>query len=194
MIEDVAFIARIVSAYDATDHREALRRAFAGIREWVRVPKYRRGLVQFEQWMRIVAAWAPIAHGRRPRLSVEPRTDDKAVALGLFADLRCIAVVRMFSTAGRTSVRNLKAARYQLVLETGRVLWDATLTDDDLQVAPPAKASVTTVAATTGEAHQEASQRVTLLGGALVVQVLRGFETGVVRIAWDFGSEADSER
>jgi hypothetical protein len=227
MSKDLYFIPIIAEALQAPNAEEALCRAFEQIRSLGQKAEYKQGLLQFEEFIRLVNHY----RGQGPLISseetmiktlmIELATDtfegagqerqvildaissrrdwkdryDQLVAdierlnrttattrLALLRDGKPVGLVEVIEGLGRGMIDNVTAAHYSLEIESGRVIWQEALTEQDLVWTEAFPGQPLPLAADTGELQTRATRQFNLLAGEIVLQVFAGLESGSIEI------------
>lgn len=82
------------------------------------------------------------------------------------------------------TILNVTPGHYRMCLESGRVLWERDLTDQDLVWAAAYPRRALPMAADSGDSSAEPTHEVSLIGGRVVLCVLPGVESGSIAINW----------
>jgi len=82
----------------------------------------------------------------------------------------------------RRTVANITPGRYLLELDSGRLLWEASLTSKDLVFSAAFPGRPLALAADTGEFSLSTTRQEILAGGKLIIRVVPGIETGCIQI------------
>lgn len=182
MNDDLYFLPMIAQALQQPDPGVALRDAFGRIRALGHEPRYRRGYKQFLVFLDMATqtnregAGEPVAELVEGAL--RPLTMDVLVERD--GDLVSTCSLEM-PPAART-VDGIVAGTYLLRLDTGRVIWEGRLADEDLLWTRAFPKRPLRVAADTGEPRRHMTREIPLLDGTLILRVFAGVESGAMEI------------
>ena len=183
MPDDLFFIPMIAKALRKPDPKAAMIDTFERIRAMGREPRYQRGYQQLIDFMdsavtgrledapEEVGALILDGLGREMSVEVIIERDNEVVATRSFKD-----------AVGAHGVNDVKPGNYRLKLDTGRLLWEGQLTDDDLVWSKARPRQNLPVAADSEEIRRKPTREIDLLDGTAVLRVYPGVETGSLEI------------
>ncbi len=186
MHDGLFFVDMIARALRQSDPRTALRDAFGQIETMGQQPRYRRGYGQFLQLMDSVnqaqqqptpeqlAAELLNAVGRPQPIEILLHRDDQPVACCPFSQ-----------PTGVQTVGDVIPGDYSLTADTGRLLWQGHLAEEELLWSRAFPHRPLQMAADTGDTDQPPTRTIRLLDGTLIVNVYAGLESGSVEIRLD---------
>ena len=131
----------------------------------------------------------PSAEARALYEEVCAEIDDlEAAAMALFIRLeshgREVGTVTLSDDNLTACFCNVVPGDYELLLDTGRVLWEGTLTAADCIWTEAFPGEPFALAADTGHVRRRTSREVPLLGGELTLRVLPGIEAARLELTW----------
>lgn len=183
MNDDLFFIPILEHALEQTDVTTALTQAFARIHTLGQQPRYSQGHRQFLQFMKE-------SRQAHPQEAAEQilghfcqdfaRTDELAIVLE--RSRTRVDEHTFHGTPVKWVVDNIRPGPYRLTLDTGRVLWQDVLTEEDLVWAKAFPQAPLKMAAASEEGASSPTRRLELLGGSMVLQVFAGIEHGSIEI------------
>ena len=182
MNDDLYFLPMIARALQQPDPEGALREAFERIRAMGQDPRYRRG---YEQFLRFVDLARQLERGKVEEPGVqlgEATLRPGGVDIVIERDGDIISTCSFWSTPATRTIGGIVAGSYLLRLDTGRVLWEGRLAEEDLLWARAFPKQALRVAADTGGARRQMAREVVLLEGTLILRVFAGVESGTVEI------------
>jgi hypothetical protein len=93
-----------------------------------------------------------------------------------------LGFVEVAEGTGRGTVNGATPGSYSLQLDTGRVVWEGSLTEEDLVWTKAFPGQPLPLAADTGEQRSRTTQRFDVFSGEIILQVFAGPESGSVEI------------
>ena len=102
----------------------------------------------------------------------------------LVCDGHTVGAVTLSEERPTASIANVVPGGYELLLGTGRVLWDGTLAAADCIWNAAFPGEPVTLAAETEHARRHASREISLLEGELTFRIFPGIETGRLELTW----------
>ena len=181
MQDDVYFLPLIVSAWPDPARPASLMAAFETVLSRGQELRYRVGLMQFEQWMRFVAAHrALLNRGDRGALLHRLR-GPLEITVQLYRDglTRACGTLRHGTSL---VVNDVQRGMNRLVLETGWVVWEATLAPADLLWAAAPRGKALPVAAAASATRQPPDAVISAPAG-IEIRVFRGGQSGRIELA-----------
>ncbi len=177
-MEDLYFIRLIARAFQDSNPRNSLLKAFEQIELLGGKAGYEQGHIQFRRFM----AEARKSLDLPGRQKVEPEHDLIPLEMHI---LRKNKAIDSFLIAQIPSVRVIKDARpglYTIKLNTGRFLWEGRLTEQELlwKYAFPEESFL--LAADTGDQTTQRTREIILMKGDLILRVYPGLEAGFLQI------------
>lgn len=127
-------------------------------------------------------AWRAYEALRAELLAVESRGIRPTIRL--IREQQVIGTVAFDDESARASLASIVPGNYELVLDTGRVLWEGILTAQDCQWAVAHPGEPLRLAAETAGTPLTPSREIVLLGGELTLRVFPGIEGGRVELEW----------
>jgi hypothetical protein len=182
MNDDLYFLPLIARALEQPDPSAALRDAFERIRVMGREPRYRRG---HEQFLQFVDVARKAAGGGAEETSVsfaEAEVRPATVDVLVERDGHLVGPCSFGLAPATRAIRGIVAGDYLLRFETGRVLWEGRLAEEDLLWGRAFPGQPLRVAADTGEPARHMTREIPLLDGTLILRVLVGIEAGTLEI------------
>jgi len=183
MHDDLFFVAVITRALEQSDPRTALREAFDRIETMGQQPRYQRGYRQFLQLMG--SAGQAQRHDTPEELATEilDAVDrPQSIEILLHRGKQPVATCTFSESTGAQTVGRITPGDYTVTLDTGRLLWQGRLAEEDLLWSRAYPKRPLQVAADTGTADQSPTRTIHLLDGTLEVNVYAGLESGTVEI------------
>jgi hypothetical protein len=118
-------------------------------------------------------------------LAAEIEQHQRAAAVtrvSLLQDSEPLGFVEVRGGSGRGIVSGVTPGSYSLQLDTGRVLWEGSLLEEDLVWTKAFPGQPLSLAADTGEQRARPTQRLEIFSGEIVLRVFAGPESGSVEI------------
>ena len=177
MQDDLYFIPMIARAFEAPDQRAALSVALRRICEMGRQERYRAGFCLFMVFLRLASS----RQGQREAADFEtsnvwPDVGDACIALSIVRDGVLLAACTFEPGCGPKTIAGLTPGCYRIELQTGRVLWQGHLTEQDVRF------EVVPMAAGGGAARASRCHRAIHDDGVLVVRIHPGLEAGMLEL------------
>ena len=177
MQDDLYFIPIIAQALEGPDQRAALRQALQRIREMGRQDRYRAGFRMFLEFLRLACG----PQGQRQVTEAASRTAERAagdawITVSIEKDGAPLAVCTFEPGCGPKTVQSVTPGHYRIKLQTGRVLWQGHLTDQDVRFGD------IPMAAGVGEPPPPREERAVHGDGILVLRVRPGLEAGTLEL------------
>ncbi len=97
-------------------------------------------------------------------------------------DGRHFGEIALEQIPGSGSIGKIVPGEYEIKLETGWMLWEGDLTEEDLLWTKAFPGRALDLAADTGETKKRPSREESLLGGEIIVRVFPGIESGKIEI------------
>ena len=119
------------------------------------------------------------------RLVAEIEQHQRAAAVtrvALLRDGEPLGFVEVRGGSGRGTVNGVTPGSYSLQLDTGRVVWEGSLMEEDLLWTKAFPGQPLSLAADTGEQRARPTQRLEIFSGEIILQVFAGPESGSVEI------------
>ena len=185
MREDLYFLPIIARALRETDPQAALRKAFELIEAMGRQPQHRRGYRQFLQLMDTVDHWRrQQGPDPTPAESFSWEAMDRPPSIELFIEKegQIVAQCTFAKPSGKQTVDGIVPGQFAIKTDTGRVLWQGTLAEEDLLWSRAFPGQPLSVAADTGSPGQPPTRTIRLLDETLTVRVFAGIESGSLTI------------
>jgi len=202
MANELYFIPIIERALRASDRKTVLVEAFKTIEDLGQQDIYRQGYQQFHHFMELTHE----IHSNRENSTDEAMMDwfethpdwkelfkqwedeqevllssEKYPSLVVERDGEPCGHVLIHTIPSEVSIGHLLPGRYVFRLDTGRILWEGELTDEDLlwEVAFPHQPLE--LAADTGREERQSRPDISLLGNELIARIIPGVESGAVQ-------------
>jgi hypothetical protein len=102
--------------------------------------------------------------------------------VSLLQDGEPLGFMEVRGGSGRGTVSGVTPGSYSLQLDTGRVLWEGPLREEDLLWTKAFPGQPLSLAADTGEQRARPTQRLEIFSGEIILQVFAGPESGRVEI------------
>jgi len=183
MVDDLFFLPMVADAWSQPDRRAALARAFRRIEGMAREQRYRNGYRQFLLFMR--ASGAGTAPGDAEETGASRHgAMDRAARLHILVECdEDIVAEHPLGLARRPLIVGpLLPGHYRVSLDTGRVLWEGRLSEEDLVWSEACPGQPIPVAADTGEPAGHPTRVIPLLDGSMVLRVHAGLEAGTLTV------------
>jgi len=186
MRDDIFFIPIIAQALQQPEPGQAMREAFERIRTMGKESRYSQGYKQFLGFMNSVGnsqlrdepeqLGAKILEelGRPGTIGAFVERDGDRVgsfSFGEFGDFM-----------GSQTIADITPGQYRITLETGRVLWEGSLDQQDVLWLKAWPGESFKMAADSGEPSGQPVRVIDLLDGTLIVRVYAGLEAGFMQI------------
>jgi hypothetical protein len=181
---ELFFIPIIAEALRRPDRQPALREAFERIMEVGRNESFRFGYRQFLQFMACsMDQWTESATQLVDDLQSFPASETpNRCAVVLERAGHILGNWTFTAPPFRTSIANAKPGFYRLSMDTGRVLWEGSLTPSDLFFTHAFPDQALPLAAQTDQASPRPTRELFLLDGALAIGVYAGLEGGMLEL------------
>ena len=187
MRDEIFFIPIIAQALQQPDPGQAMREAFGRIRTMGKESRYSQGYKQFLRFMDSVD---------NSQLMDEPEQFgakileelDRPGTIEAFVE-RDGDPVGSFSFGesgdftGSQTIANITPGQYRITLETGRVLWEGSLDQQDVLWSKAWPGESFKMAADSGKPSAQPVRVIDLLDGTLIVRVYAGLEAGFMQIS-----------
>ena len=173
MNKDLYFIPLLDDAVSRIDTKTALTEAFKRIEALGHQPEYREGFMNFKRFMAEVEQKLEPARKRRNLNILIEREGSRLASVSL-------EHIPRFESVG-----GLRPGHYVIKLDTGRVLWEGALREEDLLWTAAFPDRPLAMAADTGDRVQEPTRLLRLLEGEVVIKVFPELEAG--RMAIEIG-------
>ena len=192
MPKPLYFIAILARALEQSDPKAALHKAFDEIRRLGRLPQYRLGYEQFQQFM-----GEAVQHAGKPNedsltetlidvlVSELSRVEEKTLRPVLVLEGEGVPPRRIRLSVGKGTIGDIVPGHYRLKLSnTGWLLWTRTLNKTELLWSEAYPGRPLALAADTGVPSQEPTREVILLDGEIILRTYPGLELGWLEIEW----------
>ena len=183
MREDIFFLPIVARALEQSDPRAALRDAFAYIELLAREPRYGLGYHQFIRFMDSVIkseGQQTSHHAREILFEVAERP--LSIRILVERDGQPVAERSFESPSNMITVDTIEPGFYLLKLETGLLLWQGSVTEQDVLWTKAFPGTPLTMAADTDERKRRPTRIVDLSEIGLVIRFYAGVETGFMEI------------
>ena len=199
MSKDLYFIPIIAQALEAPNVEAALHEAFEQIQAMGQKAEYEQGRLQFEAFLELVNQYRE--HERQAVLDVissDRRWKDEydqfisdierqhsastTTRITLLRAGAPLGSVEVTDNLGRGRIDHVAPGAYSLQLDTGRVVWEGTLTEEDLFWTRAFPGQPLPLAADMGERRAEVTRRFSIFDGEIVLAVCAGPESGSIEI------------
>lgn len=186
MSDELFFLPIISEALRQAEPRGAMREAFERIRTMGQEPQYITGYQQFLRFMDSVneSLWtdAPEEVGAQLLKGMDRPTSTELV---LERDDTAVDRCSFEQPSGARTMGGISPGRYRLKTDTGLVLWEGSLTQQEVVWAKAFPDLDLPMAADTGDSRRQPTQEIDLLNGTLHLRVYPGLETGTIEITLD---------
>lgn len=196
MMTNLYFINQIEWAFRQDNVKAALRTAFAAIARYAEEPEYQQGYAQFKAFMAVVHKYKSslpmdVDAGFDAFISItqnieavveESEKFDVQLRIILHKDGHLFADERVGADMP-IDFENITPGAYQILLETGRLLWEGEISEKLLLWDFSFPDQELDLAADTDEILFRPSKKFRLLNGRLVVEIYPGIESGKIRIS-----------
>jgi len=183
MPDDLFFVSIIAAALQQSDPRAAMREAFARIRTMGQEPRYHVGYHQFLRFMGAVneALWTEAAEevGAQLLNGLDRAT---TIELVLERDDTAVATCSFERDSGTRAIGGISPGPYRLRTDTGVVLWEGSLTQQEVLWAKAFPHQGLPMAADTCDSKRQPTQEIDLLDGTLHLNIYPDLETGTIEI------------
>lgn len=181
MNRDLYFIPLIERALREHDPKAALVQAFQRIRELAQLQQYRRGYREFLLFMASAYDARELgAPGEQDYRALGFPTPE--VEFHLFRQRECIAKCIFDRVRGSAVVEGIRPGSYRLALASGRIIWEAELTEKDVSWSAAYPAKPVQLAADSGETTQRPTREIRLLEGTVILRLYPGLDRGTLVI------------
>jgi len=183
MSKELYFIPIIAQAFQQTDRKPALGKAFDRIIELGRDEPFRAGYRQFLRFMECsLQRWVEDAFGApQGRETFEAPIRGEVV---LEWDGDRLGSWTISELPVQTTVVTVRPGFYRLAMDTGWVLWEETLTPKELVFAQAFPDQGLPLAAQTDVAAPAPTCAISLLNGSLTIHVRAGIEDGMLELSF----------
>ena len=197
MNHDLYFIPLVSQALAAPDPKSALPKALAVIEALGQLPEYQNGYAQWKKFFAVLAEGvreqrrneqgamdqpAAVRRKKPPEDTTleenEPIQFTPALEIVVAKDDRALATIPYTGTPTKRRIGNLTPGRFQINLDTGRLLWEGDLERKDLIWTEAYPDTALEVAAATEEMPNPPTREWTLLNGTMILRVFPGLESG----------------
>jgi len=185
MQDDLFFVPMIARALQQPDPKAAMLEVFEEIRRMGQETRYGRGYQQFLRFMESVD---------QTRLQEAPEELGAEIltAMERPAGIEIIVeknddVVTAFSFEqpfGIRSVDEIAPGNYRVKLDTGRILWEGNLAEQDLLWSKAYPGEPLKMAADSGQPIGKPTREIPLLDETVLLRVYAGLESGFLEIEW----------
>jgi len=202
MPKDIYFIPLIAEALQRPNPHQAIREAFKEIVRLSKEPGYTQGFSQFQRFMAMIQNWrqreregiedtsteALMESSIKPRRVMNLLDETKTEAahpspeMIIEKDGEYINAINLEKLPVTKEIKDIKPGRYEFMLDTGRLLWEETLTEKDLLWSHAFPEQDLPLAAETGEITLRPTREVRVLNGEVVIRVFAGIETGRIEV------------
>ena len=190
MANDLFFIPILSRALSEADPQRGLSEAFVQIQQLKDQLGYEQGYAQFKAWVEMVAQAAELSQEDWMALIMPA-----GVGVRLLRGEVIVGQGSLSLTEGRAAFDRIFPGHYHLEIETGQLLWEAELREEDLMWTKAFPDQELALAATTEEVHAEPTRSFSLLDGEIILNVYPGIESGRVKISWyRYRSKSDGNR
>ena len=183
MSDELFFLPIISEALRQAEPRGAMREAFERIRTMGQEPRYITGYQQFLRFMDSVneSLWtdAPEEVGAQLLDEMDRPT---SIELVLERDDTPVARCSFGQPSGTRTIGSISPGQYRLKADTGLVLWEGSLTQQEVVWAKAFPDLDLPMAADMGDSKRQPTQEIDLLDGTLHVRIYPGLETGSLEI------------
>jgi hypothetical protein len=185
MNEYLFFIPIIQNALEQKDPSKSLREAFGSIHRMGQESRYAEGYQQFMRFMEEVHDSQPmeIAKQLLDRF-VEDFSRPLSAELVVEKNQKTLATIAIEQSGGKKIIESIFSGHYQLRLDTGLVIWEGYLNEQELLWPKAFPTKALKMAADTGELGAEPTCEFSLMDGALILRVFAGIESGLLEIQW----------
>jgi hypothetical protein len=176
MSKDLYFLPIIGDALRHPEPKMGLTAAIEEIKNLGKRPEYERGFLQFLRFMAEV------------RRNWEKRSQESGDFASQFLrripeiiverNEKAIGSVRCESLRFTKEIRGLKPGHYVVRMDTGRILWQGGLNEQDLICPPAFQREALDLAADTGEIAEKMTREITLLNGELTIRFFSEDDSG----------------
>jgi len=185
MNEYLFFIPIIQNALEQKAPGQSLRDAFETIHRMGQESRYAKGYQQFVRFMEDVQKSQPmeIAKQLLDRF-VEDFSRPLSTELVVEKDQKTFATIAIEQSGGKRIIESIFPGHYQIRLDTGLVIWERYLNEQELLWASAFPTKTLKMAADTGEPGSEPTCEFSLMDGALMLRVFAGIESGLLEVQW----------
>lgn len=208
MTNNLYFIPLLMEAFERGDVVEGLRRALSTIVARGKDEQLRREYEQFEVFMdaviashrnradaekgiasggvdetsalpELAAVWDSVKHDLEMKPDAEPR-----IEFLLRQSDGAVQRLQLSHDRSKGEMTGLVPGAYEILLASGRVLWEGELTKEDLLSAYVCPEEPLSLAADTGGVSEQHTHRTVLLDSEVIVTIFAGLMTGRLEIEW----------
>ena len=177
MATEMYFIPILQRALSKAKPEEALADAFEEIVRKGEHPTYRKGFMQFQAWLGAAAQTGEISSEEWLAL-LHP----SEVGLFMFRDETIVERCSLTLCESSAVFNKILPGRYSLLLETGWLIWEASLTAEDLLRTEANPGDSLDLSASSPGDHQPPSRSYRLAENRLLLQIFPGLEWGRIEI------------
>lgn len=181
MSNELYFLPLIVDAFQESGPKRALQEAFEKIEKLGIHPEYKQGFSQFLRFMAEVGKEWEVSP-QEPEETTECVAPDRTTELVIEKNGEHIASIPLKNPPITKEVKNIKPGRYELKLDTGRVLWQGILSTEELIWCCAFPQEDLPLAADTGDNIPRTTLELMLAGGQVIVRVFPEMESGRIEI------------
>ena len=183
MQDDLFFVPMIAHALQHPVPKTAMLEVFDEIRRMGQESRHARGYQQFLQFMESVdqarlqetpeelGAEILAAMERPSGIEIIIEKNDKVVATSSFEQ-----------PSGARSVDGIAPGDYRVKLDTGRILWEGTLAEQELLWSKAFPGEPLKMAADSGQPVGKPTREISVLEGTVILRIFAGVESGFMEI------------
>lgn len=192
MVHDLYFLQIIGQAINAQNPIVALKQAVSQIKTLSHRQGYKRGFQQF------IAFWEELKRNLNQNhqqdlvqlnsyviSTIKPilhNSQDACLKIIVATAETIIATFPLIRSKDSYKVFNVKPGKYTFILSSGRILWEGTISVQDLVWTEAFQKTSLKMAASTEKPKLKASRKIELLNGDIVARILPGIEKGCIEI------------
>lgn len=181
MDNNLYFIPIISNAVCQQNTKTALKTAFQKIIIWGQRPEYRQGFAQFKHFM---ATAYTASEKDIPWLKdvwdIQER--ETHIKLKITREGKHFDSVPLIQSENSLKIIRATPGSYSFQLSTGRMLWEGSLSQQDLLLLSAYPNRDLKLAADTDDSKPEATREIQLLDGEILVRTYPGIEHGIIEI------------
>jgi hypothetical protein len=162
MNKDVYFVRIIVDAFQQPEPNMAIEEAFKKILDLGQQPEYEQGFRQFKRFMALM--------------------NDNGLEIIIDRNGESIVSIPVKSGPFSERIQNIKPGKYDVRLNSGRILWQGELTARELVWTAAFPEKDMALAADTGAYTEYTTREITLLEGELIIRVIPELESGCIEL------------
>jgi hypothetical protein len=181
MTKDLYFLRLIAEALEKPDSKTAIEGALKKIRVMGKLPEYKLGFKQFKRFMAEVNDSFK-KHFEEPVDLMDTMLKDLPLKIVIERNGENIIAIPVKRGCFSEKTPNIFPGHFVIKLNTGRMIWQGELTDQDLIWTAAFPEKDFALAADTGDRAEHIAREIILLEGELIMRVLPELESGCIEV------------